>query len=54
MDGRLATGLLTLLLPAILIGVTYVDFGSNPLAILTLFAVMVMGCFYLISYREGF
>ncbi|HEV2449702.1 MAG TPA: hypothetical protein VGU43_04740 [Thermoplasmata archaeon] len=54
MDGRLATGLLTLLLPAILIGVTYAVFNSNPLAILALFSVMVLGCFYLISYRESF
>jgi hypothetical protein len=54
MDGRLATVLATIVLPGALIGVTYVEFSSNPLAILGLIAVMVGGSFYLLSYRESF
>ena len=54
MDGRLLTVLLTLLLPAALLGVTIVYFSSNPVAIFSLLAVMVGGAFYLLSYTETF
>ncbi|MCI4335060.1 MAG: hypothetical protein L3K04_05495 [Thermoplasmata archaeon] len=54
MDGRLVTVLATLVLPVILIGVTYAEFHSNPLAILGLIVVMLIGSFYLLSYREAF
>lgn len=54
MDGRLATVLLTLVLPGILLGVTYVYFAINPIAVLVLFSVMVVGVLYLLSYTESF
>jgi hypothetical protein len=54
MDGRLATVLLTLVLPAVLIAVTILKFSSNPVSIFALFAVMVGGAFYLLTYSESF
>jgi hypothetical protein len=54
MDGRFYTVLLLLVLPAVLIGVTVVEFHSNPVSILGLLAVMVVGVFYLVSYTESF
>jgi hypothetical protein len=54
MDGRLIAALLTLLLPAVLIGVTVVYFSLNPVAILVLISVMVIGTMYLLSYTDTF
>jgi len=54
MDGRLVTVLLTLILPAALIGVTVEWFHSNPISIFGLLAVMIVGAFYLLSYTESF
>lgn len=54
MDGRLLAGLVTLALPAALIGVTIWRFAANPLAILGLLTLMVGGAFYLLSYPESF
>ena len=54
MDGRLAIVLLFLILPAALIAVTVEEFHSNPVAIVGLLAVMVVGAFYLVSYTETF
>lgn len=54
MDGRLLTALVTLALPAGLIGVTIWRFSANPLSILGLLVVMVGGAFYLLSYTESF
>ena len=54
MDGRLITILLTLVLPAALIGVTIWRLSINPLAILGLLVVMVGGAFYLLTYDESF
>jgi hypothetical protein len=54
MDGRVITGLLTLVLPSALIGVTIWQFGSNPLAILGLIVVMIGGSMYLLTYSESF
>jgi hypothetical protein len=54
MDGRLFTVLVLLILPAALIGVTVVEFSSNPVAIMGLIAVMVVGTLYLLSYTESF
>lgn len=54
MDGRLFTVLALFLLPAALIGVTVLEFHSNPVAILGLIAVMIAGAFYLVSYTESF
>ncbi len=53
MEGRLITVLLTLVLPAVLLGLTVVEFHSNPVAILGLLAVMLAGGFYLVSYTEA-
>jgi hypothetical protein len=54
MDGRRFTVLALLLLPAALIGVTVFEFHSNPVAILGLLALMIVGAFYLLSYTESF
>jgi hypothetical protein len=54
MDGRLFTVLVLLVLPAALIGLTIVEFHSNPVSILALLGVMVVGAFYLVSYTESF
>jgi hypothetical protein len=54
MDGRLLTALLLFVVPAALIGVTVLDFSSNPVAIFALLAVMVAGGFYLLTYSESF
>jgi hypothetical protein len=52
MNGRQITGILTLLAPAVLLGVTVAYFGSNPLAVLVLIVVMIMGAMYLLTYPE--
>jgi len=54
MDGRWLTVGLMLVLPAALIGVTCFEFHTNPVAILGLIAVMIVGAFYLLSYTESF
>lgn len=54
MDGRIPAALLTLALPAALMGVTVADFGSNPVAILCLLGVFFGGALYLLSYRDSF
>ncbi|HYB77614.1 MAG TPA: hypothetical protein VEE83_02890 [Thermoplasmata archaeon] len=54
MDGRLLTILLFLVLPAALIGLTIAEFSSNPVSIFALIAVMLVGTFYLLSYKETF
>jgi hypothetical protein len=53
MDGRLLTVLLLLVVPAALIGVTVLEFSSNPVAIFALLALMVAGGFYLLTYTES-
>jgi hypothetical protein len=52
MDGRAYTILLTMVLPAILIAVTVWKFASNPVSILVLLTLMVIGGFYLLTYRD--
>ncbi|HEY6237785.1 MAG TPA: hypothetical protein VIZ68_01180 [Thermoplasmata archaeon] len=54
MDGRVTVGLITLAAPAVLLGATVWKFGSNPLSMVALLAVMVLGSFYLLSYTESF
>ena len=54
MDGKLVTGIGLLLAPAALMGVTVAWFASNPVAIFTLMAVMLIGGMYLMTYREVF
>jgi hypothetical protein len=54
MDGRRIVVLVALLLPAVLLGVTVEYFSVNPVAILVLFAVMLAGVLYLLSYTDSF
>ncbi|HYK92752.1 MAG TPA: hypothetical protein VEY07_01755 [Thermoplasmata archaeon] len=54
MDGRVIAVLLTQLLPAALIGVTIWRFASNPLALLALIGVMIVGALYILTYTETF
>jgi len=54
MDGRLVTVLAFFVLPAALIGLTVAEFHSNPVSILLLVGVMVVGVLYLLSYTESF
>lgn len=53
-DGRFIVVGLTIILPAILLGVTVGWFATNPLALLVLFAVMLLGALYLVSYTDTF
>jgi hypothetical protein len=52
MDGRTQVVLLTLLLPAVLLGVTIAWFAMNPVSILILLVVMLAGVLYLQTYTE--
>ena len=54
MDGRLVAGLVTMGLPAALIGVTIWQFSSNPISILGLLAILLVGGMYQLSYAESF
>ena len=54
MDGKLVTGIGLLAVPAALMAVTVAWLSSNPVAIFTLLAVMILGAFYLLTYRETF
>jgi hypothetical protein len=54
MDGRLVTVLLTMLVPAVLFVLTGLFFSWNPLAILTIFAIVIAGALYLLSYTDTF
>ncbi len=54
MDGKLVTGIGLLAVPAGLIGVTVAWFSSNPVSIFAMIALMIVGAFYLLTYRETF
>ena len=54
MDGRIYVVALAFVLPAKLMAVTVAWFSTNPISILILMAVMVLGGFYLLSYRATF
>jgi hypothetical protein len=54
MDSRIIVGLATIVLPAVLVGITVWRFASNPLSILGLLTVMMVGSVYLLSYTESF
>jgi hypothetical protein len=54
MDGKLVTAIGLLVVPAGLIGVTIAWFSSNPVAIFAMIALMLVGAFYLLTYRETF
>lgn len=53
MEGRSWVVILTLIIPAILIGITVVAFAINPLSILVLLTIMVGGVLYLQTYTEA-
>ncbi|MGA7860239.1 MAG: hypothetical protein WCB19_00075 [Thermoplasmata archaeon] len=54
MDGRFIVVGLTLVLPAVLMAATVAWYSTNPISMLILFAVMLFGCLYLISYSDAF
>lgn len=54
MDGRLFILLVFLAVPGALVGVTIGWFHANPIAILVLFSTMLVGIFYLLTYRDSF
>jgi len=54
MDSRVIAALLTIALPAALIGVTVYRFSANPIALVTLMGVMVLGAVYVLSYGDSF
>jgi hypothetical protein len=54
MDGRWVTVIGFLIVPTILIGLTVVEFATNPIAILILLAMMLAGGMYLVSYTSTF
>ncbi len=54
MDGRIFVVGLTLVLPAILIAATVIWFSDNPLSMLVLFSVMLLGALYLVSYKDTY
>jgi len=53
-DGRFLTVLFGIVLPAVGIGVTIVYFSMNPVSLFALFAAMVAGSVYLLTYKETF
>jgi hypothetical protein len=53
-DGRFIVVGLTLVLPAILMAVTVGWYSTNPISMLILFSVMLLGCLYLLTYSEAF
>ena len=54
MDGRLFAVVVLLIVPAALIGVTVAEFAANPVSIMALIAIMLVGVFYLLTYSESF
>jgi hypothetical protein len=54
MDSRILAGLAMIALPAVLIGVTIWRFGSNPISILALLTIVLVGSVYQLSYVESF
>ena len=54
MDGRRFAVLFLLVVPAALLGLTVVEFHSNPVSIMVLLAAMLAGAFYLLTYQETF
>jgi len=54
MDGKLVTGIGLLLIPGALIGATIAWFGSNPVSIFAMIVLMIVGGFYLLTYRDAF
>ena len=54
MDGRIFVIGLTIVLPAILMGVTVAWYSTNPVSMLIMFVVMLLGALYLLSYPDTF
>jgi hypothetical protein len=54
MDGKLVVAIGLLIVPAALIGITIAWFSSNPVSIFAMIALMILGAFYVLTYRESF
>ena len=54
MDSRVIVALATIVLPGVLVALTVWRFAANPLSILGLLTVMMVGSIYLLSYSESF
>lgn len=54
MDGRAIVVGLTIVAPAVLMGVTVAWFSTNPFVMLLLFSTMLLGGLYLLSYGDTF
>jgi hypothetical protein len=52
-DGRILVAAVALVLPAVLIAVTVLEFSSNPLSLMTLAVVMLGGGLYLATYEAA-
>lgn len=53
-DGRFIVVGLTIVLPAVLMVATVAWFSTNPISMLVLLSVALLGCLYLISYTDAF
>jgi hypothetical protein len=53
-DGRYLVVALTLVLPAALMAITVAWYSTNPVAMLVLFSVVLLGGLYLLSYGDTF
>ena len=54
MDGRFVVVGLTIVLPAVLMAMTVVWYSTNPISMLVLFSVMLLGALYLLSYADTY
>lgn len=54
MDGRVFVVGLAIILPAVLIGATVAWYSDNPVSMLILFSVMLIGALYLVSYKDTY
>jgi hypothetical protein len=52
-DGRLWVLLFAFVVPGVLLIVTVVRFASNPLAVLAIFAAMLLGALYYTTYVDS-
>lgn len=51
MNGKVVTALGLLAAPAVVMGATVAWFASNPVTIFAMIALMIVGSFYLLTYR---
>ncbi len=53
LSGRTSVALLVVVLPVVLIFVTVIWFSANPISLFGLFAVLVGGLAYLMTYSDA-